>query len=116
MWPFTLFKRKKNTKKIPARTLEELKVLTKVLFIDDKAFKVVDNIKEKDGWRNVSRIVDAESLSQTEIVEAHIIFVDIQGVGKKMSFKDGGLGLIVALKKNIQIRRLSCIVQKVKDK
>lgn len=106
MWPFTLFKRKKNTKKIPARTLEELKVLTKVLFIDDKAFKVVDNIKEKDGWRNVSRIVDAESLSQTEIVEAHIIFVDIQGVGKKMSFKDGGLGLIVALKKEYPDKKI----------
>ena len=92
MWPFNCFKKKKTIKNIPSRTIDDLKVLTKVLFIDDKAFKVVDNIKEKDGWRNVSRIVDAESLSQTEIVESHIIFVDIQGVGKKMNFKDGGLG------------------------
>lgn len=109
MWSFNCFKKKKTIKNIPSRTIDDLKVLTKVLFIDDKAFKVVDNIKEKDGWRNVSRIVDAESLSQIEIVESHIIFVDIQGVGKKMNFKDGGLGLIVALKKRIS-RQKNCHV------
>lgn len=80
--------------------------ITKILFVDDKAFKVIDNIKEKNGWKNVSRIVDVESLSQTEIQESHIIFVDIQGVGKKMNFKDGGLGLIVALKKEYPDKKI----------
>lgn len=106
MWVFNLLKRKKVMKKIPSRSLDELKNITKVLFIDDKAFKVIENIKEKDGWRNVSRIADAESLSQTEIQESHIIFVDIQGVGKKMNFKDGGLGLIVALKKEYPDKKI----------
>ena len=64
MWPFTLFKRKKNTKKIPARTLEELKVLTKVLFIDDKAFKVVDNIKEKERALEYKRLRRLEELEE----------------------------------------------------
>ena len=27
---------------------------------------------------------DVESISQTEVSEAHIIFVDVQGVGKKL--------------------------------
>lgn len=80
MW---LFKKKTEVKRIPSRSVDELKNITKVLFIDDKTFKVVDNIKEKDGWKSVSRIVDVDSLSQTEIQESHIIFVDIQGVGKK---------------------------------
>lgn len=106
MWLVNLFKKKTEVKKIPNRTLDELKNITKVLFIDDKAFKVIDNIKEKNGWKNVSRIVDAESLSQTEIQESHIIFVDIQGVGKKMNFKDGGLGLIVALKKEYPDKKI----------
>ena len=69
MWPF---KKKAKVKKIPSRTVDELKNITKVLFVDDKTFKVVDNIKEKDGWKNVSRIVDVDSLSQTEIQESHI--------------------------------------------
>lgn len=103
MWPF---KKKAKVKKIPSRTVDELKNITKVLFVDDKTFKVVDNIKEKDGWKNVSRIVDVDSLSQTEIQESHIIFVDIQGVGKKMNFKDGGLGLIVALKKEYPDKKI----------
>lgn len=97
---------KKKKISIPTRNLEELKSITKVLFVDDKAFKVIDNIKEKDGWKNVTRVVDVESLSQTEIVESHIIFVDIQGVGKKMNFKDGGLGLIVALKKEYPDKKI----------
>lgn len=97
---------KKKKISIPTRNLEELKCITKVLFVDDKAFKVIDNIKEKDGWKNVTRVVDVESLSQTEIVESHIIFVDIQGVGKKMNFKDGGLGLIVALKKEYPDKKI----------
>ena len=66
MWLFNIFKNKSKVKKIPSRTLDELKNITKILFVDDKAFKVIDNIKEKNGWKNVSRIVDVESLSQTE--------------------------------------------------
>lgn len=61
MWLFNIFKNKSKVKKIPSRTLDELKNITKILFVDDKAFKVIDNIKEKNGWKNVSRIVDVES-------------------------------------------------------
>ena len=47
MWLFNIFKNKSKVKKIPSRTLDELKNITKILFVDDKAFKVIDNIKEK---------------------------------------------------------------------
>ena len=56
MWLFNIFKNKSKVKKIPSRTLDELKNITKILFVDDKAFKVIDNIKEKNGWKNVSRL------------------------------------------------------------
>lgn len=46
MWLFNIFKNKSKVKKIPSRTLDELKNITKILFVDDKAFKVIDNIKE----------------------------------------------------------------------
>ncbi len=89
----------KNTEKIklPDRDLGEIKQLSKILFIDDKSFPVVDILKDSS-WINTKRIRDAESLDQMEIKEAHILFVDIQGIGKKLKFKDEGLGLVIALK------------------
>jgi hypothetical protein len=75
------------------------------VFIDDRAFPIIDILK-KSNWKNVTRLRDVTSLSQTEIVEGHILFVDIQGVGKKLKLKDEGLGLIVALKKKYPHKRI----------
>jgi len=79
------------------RSLEEIRNLCKILFIDDKAFPVVEILKTA-GWLKTSRIKDVDNLEQMEVKEAHIMIVDIQGVGKKLKFKDEGLGLIIALK------------------
>jgi len=88
---------KKRKIVLKERDLNEIKNVCKILFIDDKIFPVVDILKNA-GWHNTQRIKDAESIDQVEIKEAHILFVDIQGVGKKLKFKDEGLGLIIALK------------------
>jgi hypothetical protein len=88
---------KLNSTKLQERNLDEIKSICKILFIDDKAFPLIDILKTA-GWTSTKRIKDAESLEQTEIKEAHILIVDIQGVGKKLKFKDEGLGLIIALK------------------
>lgn len=89
----------KRRKKLPPRSITDIKNGCRVLFIDDEKFKVVSRLKEKDGWKNTNWIKDVDSISQTEILDAHILFVDVQGVGKAMGFKDEGLGLIAALKK-----------------
>ncbi|HBT3899949.1 TPA: hypothetical protein MBK69_001996 [Klebsiella pneumoniae] len=79
-------------------TLEYKKGNTKILFIDDEVkFKVV-KILQKAGWVHTKLIKDAESLDQTEIKEAKIIFVDIQGVGLELTPNEEGLGLALALK------------------
>ena len=45
------------------------------------------------------RIVkDISSLTSPELIEADILFVDIHGVGKELSFSDEGLGLAYAIK------------------
>lgn len=93
---FGLIKNKREIK-LPDRDINEIKQLSKILFIDDKSFPVVDILKNSF-WINTKRIKDAESLDQIEIKEAHILFVDIQGIGKKLKFKDEGLGLVIALK------------------
>ncbi len=75
------------------------KALTRIVFVDDDVkFKIVQILK-KSGWINTSIIKDVANIDEDPIVSAHIVFVDIRGVGKAMDFKDEGLGLALALKK-----------------
>ena len=67
------------------------------MFIDDETFNLTDDLKVKEGWKRIVRISDITSLSQTELIDAHIVCVDIQGVGKELGFPDEGLGLIMAI-------------------
>ncbi|NBV41137.1 hypothetical protein EBR77_04815, partial [bacterium] len=88
----------KQKKKIPERSLDEIKNICKILFIDDRSFPIIDMLKE-NGWRNIQKVTDISGTDQQEVREAHILFIDIQGVGKKMKLTDEGLGLTVAIKK-----------------
>lgn len=74
------------------------KETARILFIDDDTtFQVVKIIK-KSGWCNVKVIKDVDSLDSPAIKETDLFFIDIQGVGKALKFKDEGLGLAIALK------------------
>lgn len=74
------------------------KKLTNILFVDDKTnFKVVSILKNS-GWQNTKIRKDLKSLDESDVIEAHICFVDINGVGKLLGFKDEGLGLAAAIK------------------
>jgi hypothetical protein len=87
----------RKRKRIPERNLEEIKQICKIIFVDDRSFDVVE-ILGKAGWVNCKRIKDVQSLDEIDVRESNILFVDIQGVGKALKFKDEGLGLIGALK------------------
>ncbi|MCG7868525.1 MAG: hypothetical protein JAY74_19425, partial [Candidatus Thiodiazotropha taylori] len=80
---FRLFRKKQ----LPNRTKSEIKQICNILFVDDRKFSVVDILK-KAGWINTKRIGDIESLDDKEIERAHILFVDILGVGKQLQFSD----------------------------
>ena len=69
-----------------------------ILFIDDQHddFKMVSILK-KAGWNNTRAIKDLTDLDDNKVIEASIIFVDINGVGTQI-FEDQGLGLAAALK------------------
>lgn len=87
-------------------TLAHKKLITKILFIDDEVkFKVV-KIIQNAGWINTQLIKDVKSLDQMEILEAKIIFVDIQGVGIELNFKEEGLGLAAALKERYPNKKI----------
>ena len=90
----------KETQKEPLEkelTIDEIKSRIKVLFIDDKEFPVVEHLKSI-GYEGVEYINDVKDIDDKIVRFAHIIFIDINGVGLKMGFPNQGMGLCGALK------------------
>lgn len=85
--------------------IEELKVKTNILFVDDETFKIVKIIKNTEGWINTSWVKDVKSLTAPEVRRADIIFVDINGVGGSL-FNEQGLGLAGGIKRKYPEKRV----------
>lgn len=85
---------------------EKQKALTRLLFIDDNylEYKIISILK-KAGWINTKAIKDVTDLDDPKVIEADIIFVDINGVGVTL-FEDQGLGLASALKKKYSHKKI----------
>lgn len=77
-----------------------------ILFIDDDIKFQVVNILKNNGWINTKIIKDVKSLEQVEVASADIFFVDIQGVGVALGFKDQGLGLVIALRRKYPQKKI----------
>lgn len=77
---------------------ENKKHRIRILFIDDDTRFQVVKILKNAGWPHVKIVKDVSSLDAVEVLEANILFVDIQGVGKQLQFTDEGLGLALAIK------------------
>lgn len=73
-----------------------LKDTIHILFVDDEKFNMI-NILKQAGWKNVSYKKDIINIDDSEVQWAHVIFVDINGVGCKL-FNNQGLGLAAAIK------------------
>ncbi len=79
-------------------SLGDAKERVGILFIDDDTgFKIVSMLR-KAGWRRVSIVADIDRVDHEKVKSADIIFVDVQGVGKKLGFDREGLGLLKAIK------------------
>lgn len=88
------------------KSLQEYKNETKILFIDDDTKFKVAKILSKSGWVHTKLIKDAETLEIQDIIEADILFIDVQGVGIAMGFNDEGLGLALAVKKKYPQKKI----------
>ncbi|WP_343705575.1 response regulator [Flavobacterium sp.] len=96
-----------NEKEITNSEYEDRqKALTRLLFVDDNytEFKIISILK-KAGWINTKAVKDITDLDDSKVIEADIIFVDINGVGTTL-FKDQGLGLASALKKKYPSKKI----------
>lgn len=79
------------------KNLVNKKDIIHILFIDNEKFNIVNTLKAS-GWHNTAYKQDIVNLQDPEILKAHIIFVDINGVGTKLFPKEHGRGLANALK------------------
>lgn len=83
-----------------------LKQNTRILFVDDDTrFRVV-KILQNSGWPNVKIVKDILSLESLDLIEATILFIDIQGVGKALQFSGEGLGLAAAIKRKYPDKKI----------
>lgn len=96
--PSNISKKEKKDPRNNKMSLDDYKNCTKILFIDDDArFKVV-KILTRSGWVHTKLIKDCDTLDDINVVDAQILFIDVQGVGVSMGFSDEGLGLALAIK------------------
>lgn len=77
---------------------DDIKAKVKVLFVDDQEFPVVEYLRSI-GYLGVDYMEDIVDIDDNKVKYAHIIFLDINGVGLKMGFKNQGMGLCGAIKK-----------------
>lgn len=68
-----------------------------ILFVDDEKFDIIGVLRDA-GWINTKRIKDITNLDSTDLKNAEVVFVDVNGVGKQLFPKDQGLGLAEAIK------------------
>ena len=89
---------KKRYGKKPLPPIEEIKKAIKVLFVDDEDFSARLSTIRDAGW-NVNQIHEVTNFDSEDIKSADIIFMDYMGVGKTLTPKEGGIGLLKSIKK-----------------
>jgi hypothetical protein len=88
------------------KSLDAYKNVTRILFIDDDARFKVAKILNKSGWVHTKLIKDCETLDDKDVVDAQILFIDVQGVGVSLGFADEGLGLALAIKEKYPMKKI----------
>lgn len=86
-----------NHSESESKKIKKTKALLQILFVDDEKFEIIDILK-KAGWVNTKRVRDITNLKNVDVINADVVFVDVNGVGTDLFPKDQGLGLAVALK------------------
>lgn len=79
-------------------SIEEIKKSAKILFIDDEDSSSKLSVIRNAGW-NVNQINEVTNFDSEDIKSADIIFMDYVGVGKILTPKEEGIGLLKSIKK-----------------
>ena len=79
---------------------------TYILIVDDEIKFKLPKILKGAGWIHSKLVRDIDNLDHPDVKEADILFVDVQGVGIALGFKDEGLGLVEALKEKYPAKKV----------
>jgi hypothetical protein len=107
---FYLYFKNKNKKII---SLEEARNKAKVLFVDDKECSVITNLQRNNF--DVRKVDDIKDTQDSNVIWANLIFVDYKDVGRSLSGKKEGLGLISLLEKTYGVKKRYVIYSSVQD-
>ena len=86
------------TKQIKETTIEDIKAKTRILFIDDQSRNDIVEYLDNEGW-SARWISDIKAIDIPDILDSHIICVDIKGVGQKLNKENEGLDIAASIKK-----------------
>lgn len=81
---------------VPQKLIDP-KASIQILFVDDQKFDNVSVLK-KAGWINTKSIRDIHRLDAPDILNADVLFIDINDVATDLFPKDQGLGAAVKIK------------------
>lgn len=95
---------RKDKKRFIQKSLPELKDKTRILFIDDEETALVESLKS-EGW-HVKYMEDLDRYSNVDLKDAHIVCIDIKGVGKKLNIPEEGLGLVRNIKERYPEKKI----------
>ena len=97
-WLLKMYRKIHYKNYISPNKLDFIKNNTGILFIDDETGFSTVKIFKQSKWNNTNIEKDIANLDSDLIVKNDIFFIDINGVGKKLRYKDGGQGLCVDIK------------------
>lgn len=83
------------TKSIDFKSIDKESI--SILFIDDQTFDYINHLKNA-GYINVRKIRNVRQIDCPEIINANVIFVDVNGVGTNLFPTEQGLGVAKAIK------------------
>lgn len=94
---------KKRAISFREKTLPEIKAIARILVVDDNE-SYIKSILENEGWK-VKHQKDLESYSDPDLMDSHVICLDIIGVGAKLNCSSG-IELINGIKEKYPAKRI----------
>ncbi len=89
---------KKHFNKKKLLSIEEIKKRTNVLFVDDEDLGTLLDVIRDAGW-DVRQVNDITDFNSEGVKKADIIFMDYIDVGKVLTPKEEGIGLLKGIRK-----------------
>jgi hypothetical protein len=94
---FNFLKKDNHLSELPHEQFEKVKLKARIVVVDDEEVPLVSKLQQ-DGY-NIVKLDDIDEIDSFIKKQYHVLVLDIQGIGKKLSEKSEGWGILSYLKK-----------------